>query len=190
MFLAVSKKYFAWKYADCNGVNPEWIEIDSNEYYRLVTQTQRHFAKITDGSEDGDPILVLETTEEKSKEFDRVQHKNQRHNQAQQATGYKTVSFESMNEEELGYDDVIADESKDTALEAEKEILSEELNNIISAIGSNEERKLLDALFYNNPNGLSERRIAEKMALSQSTFRRKTAKIVKKIKKSLNNADF
>lgn len=184
--MAISKKYFAWKYANCNGINPEWIEIDSTEYYRLVTQTERRFTKITDGVDDGYPILVLETTNDKAKEWDKIQQRDKRYKQSQEAKGYKVVSLETITEKEEGleYNDIIADENVDVALDAENSVLSDDLNYIVTSLNNNE-REILDALFYNNPNGLSERRIANQMALPQTTLRRRTAKIAKKIKNEL-----
>ena len=36
----MTKKYFIWKDSECNGMNPEWIELTGEEFYKFINTPQ------------------------------------------------------------------------------------------------------------------------------------------------------
>ena len=60
----MKKRYFVWKNANCNGVNPEWIELSGKEFYEFqkkVENKTRYFATLAHPELD-DVCYVMECT--------------------------------------------------------------------------------------------------------------------------------
>lgn len=73
----MANKYYIWKDQNCNGTNPDWIEISGTQFYALGNdKTQkRYFKRIADGVEDGADVLIMETTYEEYKDWHKKQEK-------------------------------------------------------------------------------------------------------------------
>ena len=91
------------------------------------------------------------------------------------------VSFdEPLDEnEETTYHDIVPDIDLGY-IEAEKAMLIKRVMQIIRTL-TMEEQKLIDNLFFNNPNNLSDNEIARQMNIPTTTFNRKKLNILKKI---------
>ena len=76
----MANKYYIWKDSNCNGINPDWVEISGTQFFKLVQdKTQkRYFKRIDDGTEDGADVLVFESTYEEYKEWHRKNESKRR----------------------------------------------------------------------------------------------------------------
>ena len=110
----MAKKYLVWKDRNCNGINPEWIEMTGEEFYAFISKDEnkkRRFIVLNNRiCEDAD-VIIMEANEEEflrfQKEYDHAKYLYRFE---------KQVSFISLSEplsegEELCYADIIADET-------------------------------------------------------------------------------
>lgn len=51
----MANRYFIWKNHECNGINPEWVEITGSQFFSFEKNKfiKRYFKRIDDGVEDG-----------------------------------------------------------------------------------------------------------------------------------------
>jgi hypothetical protein len=63
----MANKYFVWKDANCNGVNPEWIEMDGRTFYAFTkdpANKDRRFVRLGNEVCEEADIIYLEATYE------------------------------------------------------------------------------------------------------------------------------
>ena len=55
------KKYFIWKNPECNGINPEYVEVSGKKYYEIIKadERKRYFKQIDEGVEFGMEVYVM-----------------------------------------------------------------------------------------------------------------------------------
>lgn len=188
----MTAKYLAWKYPVRDVRNPEWVELTGAEFYQIVKEENkkpektRFFMIVDDGIDQGMEPYVLETTKEKFKEWNKEYCAKNRRRRIQNKYKRILVSMDmNINEDsELTYYDVIADEDVSVAERVELAMLIEELRTAISFL-SEEEKHILDLLYFDNEDELSERAIAEENGMSKSSLNREKQKILKKLRESL-----
>ena len=88
------------------------------------------------------------------------------------------------DDKELTYHDIIADDSVDVEAEIAENFMLERLREAVADLPT-EDLEILDALFFNNDEELSDRQIASKKGVSKSTLNRRKKEILKKLKKNL-----
>ena len=188
----MTAKYFVWKYPVRDIQNPEWVELTGAEFYQLVKMENakphrtRFFMIVDDGIDEGMDPYVLETTQERFKEWNKEFCAKNRKRKTQNKYKKNIVSMDMIISEdsELTYHDIIADEDVSVEDRVELEMLIEDLHNVVSLL-SEEEKHILDLLYFDNEDGLSERTIAEKNGMSKSSLNRQKQEILKKLRKSL-----
>lgn len=177
----MAKKYLVWKDRNCNGINPEWIEMTGEEFYAFISKEEnkkRRFIVLNNRiCEDAD-VIIMEANEAEflrfQKEYDHAKYLHRFE---------KQVSFVSLSEplcegEELCYEDILADESVDV----ENNIIRIEKLRFLREFFlqlTDEERGFLYFLYIQNKN-MSECEIAKIYHLSRKGINRKKQKIRKK----------
>lgn len=226
----MSNKYFVWKDPNCNGVNPEWIQMTSKLFKAFISEPEnakRKFIRIPiDPDVRSKGCYVLETTPDGYRKWDadrrreyrsadvldfpRRRYKDKELPSYCDDTSYEEPKDEDMSvvdaevgnhrrknkpeimclvsmedcadpEEELTLHDVIADISVDIAADVEKKMMIEKLYAAIDTL-SPDEKHVLNILFFDNHEHLSERRIAEKNNIDPATLRYRRKIICKKIR--------
>ena len=179
----MAKKYYAWKNADCNGHNPEWIEMTGIEFLqfkRKPENKQRRFIELSGyGAEDD--VIVIETTKDEHRVWNREQMATAR-NQEHLRANYTVVSYDNIiNEQNLTANELIADETN-----LEQDFLEkneyERLNKVLQSL-SDEEKVIIQSMFLDD-EPISENELARRLNISQQKLNYRKKKIFEKIKKS------
>lgn len=189
----MSTKYFVWKYPVKDIKNPEWVEVTGAEFYRIVKQENakpektRFFKLIDDGADQDMDISVFETTKADFIRWNKEYCKKYRKRKMQAAHKRVFVSMDIFvgDDEDFTYHDIIPDESVSVEEKSEHELLLDKLLAIVETL-TEEERHLLDLLYFGNKAALSERAICRENNLKRSTFKSQIAKIYEKIQKSFD----
>jgi len=185
----MSKQYFVWKDPNCNGINPEWLELGAMEFYHFVNRPEnkgRHFVTLGDDGEEEAGILVLEATLDVYKDWHKKSKAAAR--RASSNAAYKRVVVSLYDyipeSENLTYEDVIPSDDESVEDLALKELDFQMLRDVLKTL-SDEEMEIINALYLYNHEELSERAIAKKLGLPQKSLNNIKRRIFKKIKKSL-----
>ena len=182
----MEKRYFAWKNANFNGVNPEWIELSGEEFYELQKKPEsktRYFATLAHPELD-DVCYVMECTLgeylKNHKENCELYHKYGLKKKAKrtEVSYYSSVTDLSS----LTYEDVIPDENENVEENAIKSIHIERLKVAITKLPL-DEQAIIQALYFQNEDGKSERQIAKEFGIPQKTFNCRKKVAIKKLQK-------
>ena len=183
----MSKQYFVWKDPNCNGINPEWLELGAMEFYHFVNRPEnkgRHFVTLGDDGEEEAGILVLEATLDVYKDWHKKSKAAAR--RASSNAAYKRVVVSLYDyipeSENLTYEDVIPSEDESVEDQAMKELELQRLRDFLRTL-SEEEMDIINALYLCNPDELSERKIAKLLGMPQMTLNDAKKRIFKKFKK-------
>ncbi|MBE6971767.1 MAG: hypothetical protein E7446_06570 [Ruminococcaceae bacterium] len=182
----MANRYFVWKDPNCNGINPEWIELTPQEFYAFVNcplNEGRHFIDFNEDCNEEEDALKMEVTATEYAEWDRRRHRYRYRREIEQEYADFVVSLdqEVPNSEDLLFRDVVADPDSDTADEAIHQMDLVKLRAALDKL-TPEELELINALFLNNPDKRSERAIAKDLGVAQMTLNDRKRKILKKLK--------
>lgn len=182
----MAKKYYRWKDENCNGINPEWVEMTGAEFFsfkRNPENKHRKFIESIDeyGEED---TVILEVTKEKYDEWNREmqRHKYSEKIRKQYVKGFLSLDMDVDGEEEMTLHEAVADEHINVEMSAMSALETEKLRSAIKLL-SKEEKDLLNMLYFSNFDMTSERSIAKKCSIPQKTFNNRKKAVLKKLKK-------
>ena len=185
----MAKKYYRWKDENCNGINPEWVEMTGTEFLafkRKPENKHRRFIEYIDEFLETDTI-VLEATRQKYNEWHSVDSNRKRNIIAYIEMGYTTVSMDEEidEQEEITLHEAVADKSVDVE---ESAILSYRIDKMHEAIAmlSEDEADLIYALYLNKPN-MTERSYARQKGVSGVAIHKKKVIILEKMREFLKN---
>ena len=179
------KRYFIWKDANCNGIDPEWLEIKGKEFLEIVRDPENKRRFIQWHDEDGEcpDVVWYEVTNR-----DYLDYKKEMAMEA-----YKRKKFYDENTLIVDLDEVIYYDDDDPVTRADTiadrtayiEPYSEEqfildLQDALQVL-SEAERNLIDLLFLKNDSHKSERQIAEELGIPHRTINSRKKRIFKKI---------
>lgn len=91
----MTKRYFVWKDANCNGKNIDWIEMKGKEFTlfkRGPENNHRRFIRLGDPELD-EEIIFIGATKQKYDEWNREQAHKKRIEEARKESGYSEVSL-------------------------------------------------------------------------------------------------
>ena len=190
--------YYEWK----NGIkakenaSQQWNQISKSAYRAICEQNKtvelmkRRFFEKIQPTEQGDALYIIECDYERYKESraakERIAYRNKiKKAESEQYGLLQTISldteYENSSDDTYTLSDMIADEN---SIFENKVIESLDLKNALSTL-TKEERKLIEALFFDNDEAMSEREISAYLHIPQKTFNNRKLKILKKLKKRL-----
>lgn len=191
----MKKQYFAWKDGNqAKDGRQEWIEITPKEYREIyennkacAVDKRRYFASLP-GVEKGDIYYCFECDYERYKEYRAEKEQKARKEKASKEAEEKygpiqLLSLDTEFADEPGdtysLHDLIADESASFEERLVTDIALE------SALGylTDDERFIINALFFENSDNMSERDIAKRIGIPRTTLQSQRIKILKKLKK-------
>lgn len=200
----MANRFFIWKDTNCNGTNPEWIELSGDEFFKFITKPENSHRRFIKEYIDEDNIELgyykFEVNEENFRKWETSRKQKQRSEDVLIANRKKfrlsenddvdekqirsiptVVSFDApvSDEDDATYHDIIPDTENGFEVIERKQLL--EVIFKISREFPKEERDLLDKLYFNNPENLSDNEIARLMKMPTTTFNRKKLKILKKL---------
>ena len=183
----MANKYFVWKDANCNGVNPEWIEMDGRTFYAFTkdpANKDRRFVRLGNEVCEEADVIFLEATYEQYLDWIKEYSRNYRNRQDEIENPYKKVSLDDKASERhaLTFNEVIADDNVNVEKEVVDKLHCEYVRKIVMDLPL-EERHIIEVMFY-GPKQLSERETAAILGVPRTTLYDKKIKIFKKIKKS------
>jgi len=185
----MAKKYYRWKDENCNGINPEWVEMTGTEFYEFKKKDEnkhRRFAEYIDEFSESDTI-VLEVTRKKYNEWHSADNKRKRNIIAYIEMGYSTLSMDEEfdEQEEMTLHEAIADESVNVE---ESAIRSYRIGKMYEAIAMlpEGEADLIYALYLNKP-AMTEREYSIKTGISKTQVNVRKQKILIKLKEIMKN---
>lgn len=186
------KRYFVWKDANCNGINPEWLEISGEEFAQLKKENpQRRFIPCynEDDPEDGDCFLY-EATKENYNEWNRDQMRYHYRDTVFHRK-YKFVSLDDLvsedDEEGLTWAEIIPDTSEEDAEahEAWLEWHDKAIGALREALTElkPKELEIVNLIFLNNPDEKSEVVLSKEKNIPQQTLNYRKNAVLKKLRK-------
>lgn len=185
----MAKKYYRWKDENCNGINPEWVEMTGVEFFELKSKPEnkhRRFIEYIDEFSEMDTI-VLEATRQKYNEWHSADIKRKRNYTAYMEMGYMTISMDEEidEQEEITLHEAIPDENVNVE---ESAMLSYRIDKMYEAIAMlpEDEADLIYALYLNKPV-MTEREYSEKTGISKTQVNVRKKKILIKLKKTILN---
>ena len=187
------KRYFIWKDANCNGIDPEWLEVKSDEFNRITAEhPERKFIPSYDEDDPEDDWYIYEATAESYKEWNRARMRYLRHNK-QFYDKYMVVNLDELIDEEdeegLTWAEIIPDTREEDAaaheawLEWRKSVIAA-LTEALSEL-SPEEMQTIKLIILNNPGKKSEVELARENNIPRKTLNNRKLAILKKINKKL-----
>jgi len=182
----MEKQYFVWKDPNCNGINPEWIQLTPKQFLDFVNDPKnkdRHFATLTNGGCEEAGILVMEATEEVYKACEQARQRERYLREMEEEYEGSFVSLDAPvpNTEDLLYGDIVGDQDQDTEENALHQTALSKLRADLVTLEPCE-RDLIDILYLNNSDEQTERAIARELGLPQKTLNNRKKAIIKKLK--------
>ena len=259
----MANMFLVWKNPDCNGVNPEWIQMTGKQFHEFITRPENQKRKFI--KEYVDPynrrlgFYRFEVTPEVFRKWDANRKRDLRaqrndmlnlprlsavdkdelssqedcffedyveddieddlsfdedaallgeeydpdgayaeatsDNSDEEAYEEKckaspfVVSLDEIAyvEEQLTLHDVVADPAVDVEGEAQKKVLIDQTLKLVASL-PDDERKIIRAIFLDNPDQISDRALSKQFGISKSEFNRKKLKILKKLRKKLGQS--
>ena len=187
------KRYFIWKDANCNGIDPEWLEVKSDEFNRITAEhPERKFIPSYDEEDPEDDWFIYEATAESYKEWNRARMRYIRQSK-QFYDKYMVVNLDELIDEEdeegLTWAEIIPDTREEDAAAHEAWLnWREKAVAIIPEILIElkpQEIEIIKLVFLNNPEKKSEKTIAKEINVPQQTLNYRKNAILKKMKKIL-----
>ena len=184
----MANKYFVWKDANCNGVNPEWIEMDGRTFYAFTKEPankDRRFVRLGNEICEEADIIYIEATIQQYVEWHKEECVKYRNQKDRKDHPYRLVSFQETAGEmnELTFDEVIADDNINVEEEVVSKLHCEYVRKIVMDLPL-EERHIIEVMYY-GPELISERAAAIIFGIPRKTLNNRKIKIFEKIKKSL-----
>lgn len=182
----MSKQFYVWKDRNCNGVDPEWVQLTGREYFRFIkdpANKERCFVTLDNGGDSDAGVIFMEATPEEYRKWRSEYRSHIRLLKQNMEFIEQQASLDAplVDDEETNLHDVVADESVNVADEVSNQLDLETLREALKTL-SPEEMQIINAMFFDNDELLSDRRLAEKLKLSKSALHRRKEKIFEKIK--------
>lgn len=189
------KRYFVWKDANCNGINPEWLEISGEEFTKLkANEPKRRFIPCYDEDDPESDVFLYEATKDDYNEWNRDQMRY-RYRETVFHQKYKFVSLDDLvsedDEEGLTWAEIIPDTSEEDAAAHEafldwKEEKLALIKDLLKEIDE-EEYALLWNLIMNpkKEERMTEKAYAEKIGISQQAVHKRKKKLLDKFRDRL-----
>lgn len=180
----MAKKYYRWKDENCNGVNPEWVEMTGQEYFefkRNLENKHRKFIEYIDEYDESDTV-VLETTKKKYDEWNREMHRQLYYKKMEKhfVKAFVSLDMDVDGEEEMTLHEAVADMRVNLKATVEKNILVEKLGMALKTL-STEEQDLVYAMFLSD-SPMNERDYADLLGMSKTAINYRKKIILKKLK--------
>jgi DNA-directed RNA polymerase sigma subunit (sigma70/sigma32) len=176
--------YLVWKDPNCNGINPDWQELNGREFFAFIKMPEnkgRHFIKLFSVSEDGsDGDIVMEATETAYDDW--KQEKNRSDYLRRCNEGYTVLSYHAMETEDGCYgEELLPDETvnveDDCFFMMDKKVLKTALARLTP-----DEYRLIAYLYLSDGKG-TVRGYSELTGIPVMTIQDRKTRILKKLKK-------
>ena len=182
----MSNQFYVWKDRNCNGIDPEWVQLTGREYFRFINDPAnkgRCFVMLGNGGDSDAGVIYMEATPEAYRKWDieRQEWKRKQKRDQEYCECQRSLDELVDEDEELSLHEVVADERINVAEEADRRIDIENLREALETL-SQEEMQIINALYFNNNESLSDRKLAKMLNLSKSALNRRKDKIFKKIR--------
>lgn len=190
----MSRRFYAWKDKNCNGVNPEWVELNYQEFKKIMEENKkvsddekRWFYKLP-GLEEGDDYLVMECTldafrKSQSEKQRRTYNSSLKENFDEM---YSIISFDLIltdkSNEEYTLHEIIPDESVNVAEEVLQNARISSLYEAISHLDE-EDKEFILYWLSSKFKGITDVDFYKQLNISKKTFRYRFSKICNELKK-------
>lgn len=183
----MSKTYFAWS----NAERSEWIEMTGEEYYVFINKPEnkgRHFIPVDDTEPESlNKDIWMEVSIEMYREWDRIRTERKRKLDKEIKNPCLRISVVSLDEvistddngHQLTWADILSAQDDDT-----DSIICDALSQAITMLSEKEQEMLKDFFFKGKK---TEQEVAIKYGMTQQAFSKHKKKILKKLKKFLND---
>ena len=187
----MAKKYLVWKDRNCNGINPEWIEMTGEEFYAFISKDEnkkRRFIVLNNRiCEDAD-VIIMEANEEEYRKNKRKRNHEEYLDRYESQILFVSLSASVYGDDSLCYEDILADDAES----AEEMLLRKEKNSLLRNFFytlSSEEQELLNWLYVRN-KGVKESALARAHGIPKQTLNDQKIRIRKKLKDFLGQNGF
>lgn len=182
----MSKQFYVWKDRNCNGVDPEWVQLTGREYFRFIkdpANKERCFVTLDNGGDSDAGVIFMEATPEEYRKWRSEYRSHIRLLKQNMEFIEQQASLDAplVDDEETNLHDVVADESVNVADEVSNQLDLETLREALKTL-SPEEMQIINAYYFQNGGENSERKLASAMSIARSTLYDRRTKILKKLK--------
>ena len=188
----MSKKFYAWKNRDCQGINPEWIELTGTQFVEickanksLPDEQKRWFYKLP-GLEKGEDTVFLECSYAEFLKADKERKARERRDVIK--SDYSVVSLDFVytddSDEEYTLHDIVEDSRvnvEDTAIE------NYFTNSLYEAISFFNQEDKVFILYWieKKKEGLSDEVIAASLKITRDKLRWQYKQVCEELKNFL-----
>lgn len=181
----MSKQFYVWKDRNCNGIDPEWVQLTGREYFRFIKDPAnkgRHFVLLDNGGDSDAGIIYMEATPEEYKKWrsEYRSHVRWRKQNLEFIEEQMSLDAPTEDDEETDLYDVVPDESVNVADEVTNQLDLEILREALKTL-SHEEIQLVNELFSEESGGLSMRKLAASWNVANTTLIYRREKIFEKL---------
>ncbi len=189
----MSKKFYAWKNRDCQGINPEWIELTGKQFAELCNankslpdEEKRWFYKLPALEKDDDNI-VLECTKEKYLESQSQANITYSKNKGKDLFFqiFSICSFDFVYIDDSGEEYTLHDIVEDSRVNVEETAIENCFTNTLYeaiSILNQEDKEFILYWLDKKREGTSDIKIADSLGLTFKAFRYKFSQICKELK--------
>ena len=179
--------YWIWKNPHCNGVNPDWKEINGREFYTLVNTPEnkgRRFVKLPK-TEENECDIVMESTETEYVKWKKEKNHADYLRSQEHEISYQVISYHAIESSDGCFgEEIMRDENCNIESECFKKFEREAVIKAIARL-SDDERNIIDYFYLSGKQG-SERDFAEKTGITKSSVNRRKIAVLRKLKKYLS----
>jgi len=176
--------YWIWKDTSCNGINPDWQELNGREFYAFVRSPEaqgRYFVRLESTEPDGsDGCIVMEATKTYYAEWRR----EQKHTEylRKEAKGIEVVFYHALEGDDGAYgEELLEDTSQNTE---EDFVESEDLRLLPQALATltSEERQMIQYMYLSAEQGTVRGYVAL-TGIPLTTVQRRKTRVLEKLRK-------
>ena len=186
----MSKKYYAWKNRECQGINPEWIELTGKEFVELCKankdlpdEEKRWFYKLPP-LEEGDDYLILECTKKdylKSQVRANVTYKKKKREEPHKSK-YTFCSLDYKYTDNSGEEYTLGELVADSNVNVEDDYLNLFLYAAIDLLAEDDKQFILNWINKKN-EGKSNAEIAESIGTTRRVFEYRFDRVAEELEK-------
>ena len=185
----MSKKYFRWKNADCNGKNIEWEEMTGADFFQFFNSDKRngrHFIILDNDICKEADVIFIEATKEQYDDWQKEFFHHRYINRYLPKGGILSLDYPVDEEDGIYLHDLAADlYAEDVAEQTMQSLLAEYIPyalNQLSAIC----REAIVLKYFKKPNA-TDAEIAESLGITENAFFKRRKLGLQALKKFFEN---
>ena len=185
----MSKKYFRWKNADCNGKNIEWEEMTGKEFFRFYNSAERngrYFIVLSNDTCKEDDVIFIEATKAQHDDWYKEHCHHRYNNRYLPKGGILSLDYPVDEEDGIYLHDLAADlYAEDVAELTMQSLLAEYIPYALNQLSATCREAIV--LKYFKKSNATDAEIAESLGITENAFFKRRKLGLQALKKFFEN---